>query len=123
LREQTQAAAQLLRIELNIVEARAPTEFESAFAAVTTGRADALVVMPDSMFYGQHQQIVGFAAASRMPALFTRAAEIGVTPPSARVSAKDRISPSMTIGHDGSSPQNRPSPKAATDLIRLRVDR
>ena len=72
LREQNEAAAQLLRVQLNIVEVRSPQEIKSAFAAVTAGRADALVVMPDAMFYGQHQQIVGFAAASRMPALFRK---------------------------------------------------
>jgi putative ABC transport system substrate-binding protein len=68
--EQTKAAAQSLGVEIHVVEAQAPDQFESAFAAVTRARAGALIVLPDAMLYGQHARIVTFATASRLPALF-----------------------------------------------------
>jgi ABC-type uncharacterized transport system substrate-binding protein len=68
--EQTKAAAQSLAIEIHLIEAQAPDQFESAFSSVTRGRADALIVLPDPMLYGQHPRIVTFATASRLPALF-----------------------------------------------------
>src|SRR5499427_2830049 len=68
--EQTKAAAQSLGIEIYVVEVEAPDKFESAFAAVTTVRAGALIVLPDAMLYGQHPRIVTFTAAAHLPALF-----------------------------------------------------
>jgi putative ABC transport system substrate-binding protein len=68
--EQTKAAAQSLGIEIHLVEVQAPDHFESAFTAVMRVRADALIVLPDPMLYGQHPRIVTFATASRLPALF-----------------------------------------------------
>jgi ABC-type uncharacterized transport system substrate-binding protein len=68
--EQTKAAAQSLGIETHVVEVQAPDKFQSAFAAVTTARAGALIVLPDPLLYGQHPRIVTFTAASHLPALF-----------------------------------------------------
>ena len=68
--EQTKAAAQSLGIEIYVVEVKAPNKFDSAFAAVTTVRAGALIVLPDAMLYGQHPRIVTFTAAAHLPALF-----------------------------------------------------
>jgi putative ABC transport system substrate-binding protein len=68
--EQMKAAAQSLGIEIHVVEVEAPDKFESAFAAVTTARAGALIVLPDPMLYGQHPRIVTFTAAAHLPALF-----------------------------------------------------
>jgi putative ABC transport system substrate-binding protein len=68
--EQTKAAAQSLGIEIYVVEVKAPNKFDSAFAAVTSVRAGALIVLPDPMLYGQHPRIVTFTAAAHLPALF-----------------------------------------------------
>jgi putative ABC transport system substrate-binding protein len=68
--EQTKAAAQSLGIEIYVVEVKAPDKFDSAFAAVTSVRAGALIVLPDGMLYGQHPRIVTFTAAAHLPALF-----------------------------------------------------
>jgi ABC-type uncharacterized transport system substrate-binding protein len=68
--EQTKAAAQSLGIEMHVVEVQAPDKFEGAFAAITTARAGALIVLPDPLLYGQHPRIVTFTAASHLPALF-----------------------------------------------------
>jgi putative tryptophan/tyrosine transport system substrate-binding protein len=67
----TQAAAQSLGIELQVAEAPRPDKLESAFAAITTARASALIVFQDAMFYGQHPRIVAMAAASHLPTLFS----------------------------------------------------
>ena len=71
LREQTQAAAQSLGIDLHIAEAPTPDKLESAFAAISTSRASALIILQDPMFFGQHSRIVAMAAASRLPTLFS----------------------------------------------------
>jgi putative ABC transport system substrate-binding protein len=68
--EQTKAAAQSLGTEIYVVEVQAPDKFESAFAAVATARAGALIVLPDPLLYGQHPHIVTFTAAFHLPALF-----------------------------------------------------
>jgi putative tryptophan/tyrosine transport system substrate-binding protein len=68
--EQTKAAAQSLRIEVHLVEVPGPDHFESAFTAVTRARADALIVLPDPVLYGQHLRVVTFTTASHLPALF-----------------------------------------------------
>lgn len=50
--KQTQTAARALNIELHVVEATAPEELDGAFAAISAARAQALLVNPDSMFFG-----------------------------------------------------------------------
>jgi putative tryptophan/tyrosine transport system substrate-binding protein len=68
--EQTKAAAQSLGVELHVVEVQAPDKFESAFTAITSAHAGALMVLPDPLLYGQHPRIVTFTTASHLPALF-----------------------------------------------------
>jgi putative tryptophan/tyrosine transport system substrate-binding protein len=77
--EQMQAAAQSLRIELYIAEASAPDKFESAVAATAAARADAVIVLPDGLFFNRLARIAALAAAYRLPALFSEkeAAEVG----------------------------------------------
>jgi putative ABC transport system substrate-binding protein len=67
----TKAAAQSLGIELQVAEAPRPDKLESAFAAITTARASALIVLQDAMFFGQHPRVVAMAAASHLPTLFS----------------------------------------------------
>jgi putative tryptophan/tyrosine transport system substrate-binding protein len=69
LRE-AEAAAQALGIQLQTLEARAPQEIDSAFAAMTRERAGALVVLADAIFVNQGRQIVALAAESRLPAAY-----------------------------------------------------
>ena len=77
--EQTKAAAQSLGVEVHVAEVQAPDKFESAFAAITSAHAGALIVLPDPMLYGQHPRVVTFTAASHLPALFPEkeVAEVG----------------------------------------------
>ena len=65
----TRAAARSLRLQLQMLEARAPDEIERAFAAMTREHADALVVVTDAMFILQRKRIAAFAAKQRLPTM------------------------------------------------------
>jgi putative ABC transport system substrate-binding protein len=67
---QTQAAGQSLGVQILPTEVRTPADFANAFSSLTAAHTDALIVTPDPMLYNEHPQIVAFAAASKMPALY-----------------------------------------------------
>src|SRR5206468_2014415 len=69
---QIDIVARALAIELEPVTARNPNEFESAFAAATKERADALLLMPDALFHTYPSKIVELAAKNRLPATYDR---------------------------------------------------
>ena len=64
--------ARALAIGLQVVTARNPNEFESAFGAATKERADALLLMPDALFHNYPTRIVELAAKNRLPAMYDR---------------------------------------------------
>jgi putative tryptophan/tyrosine transport system substrate-binding protein len=65
-----ETAARALGIQLQFVEARDPSEFDTAFAAIVNSRVDALFIADDGLFYPPHlQRILDFAAANRLPTL------------------------------------------------------
>jgi len=66
----TQAAAQALGVELHVLEVRTLHDFEGAFAAVTRGRAGALIVLPDALLAGNRTRIVDFAHQHGLPAVY-----------------------------------------------------
>ncbi len=59
-------AARSLRVRLQILEARAPTELPGAISAAANGSANALLVLGDPMFFGDRAQIVELAARSHL---------------------------------------------------------
>jgi putative ABC transport system substrate-binding protein len=63
------AQAQALGVQIFRVDARAPSEFEGAFAAMAEGRVDALLVTDDAMFHEYRQRIVELAATHRLPTM------------------------------------------------------
>jgi putative ABC transport system substrate-binding protein len=64
------AAAKALNVTLQPYAVREPQELEDTFAAITKGRADALLVLP-APFMGVHRQrIVDLAARIRLPAVY-----------------------------------------------------
>jgi putative ABC transport system substrate-binding protein len=69
LRE-TELAAQALKLELRFVPASGPNDFDSAFSAITRERAEAVIVLPSPMLFGEHAHIVELAAKSRLPAIY-----------------------------------------------------
>jgi putative ABC transport system substrate-binding protein len=68
--KEVEAAAQTLGLQLHLVPAVAPDEFAGAFSAMTSERADAFIVLPSPMLFGEYRQIVSLAASSRLPAMY-----------------------------------------------------
>jgi putative ABC transport system substrate-binding protein len=62
--------AQTLSLSFFPVEARGPTEFDGAFAALTRERIDALSVTENPLHVEHKISIVGFATRNRLPAIF-----------------------------------------------------
>jgi len=71
LLRESEAAARVLRLQLQVVEARNSTQLDSAFSTMTRGRAAALVVLPDLVFQDQRARIVDLAAKSRLPTMYS----------------------------------------------------
>jgi putative ABC transport system substrate-binding protein len=63
-------AARSLEVQLQLVEARGPNEFDRAFAATATERVGALLVMADSMLVLHRTRPAELAARSRLPAAY-----------------------------------------------------
>ncbi len=61
-------AARSLGVQLQLLEARGPNEFDSAFAAMAKERVGALLVLTDGMFYLHRTRLADLAARSRLPA-------------------------------------------------------
>jgi putative ABC transport system substrate-binding protein len=64
------AAAQSLGVQLQLLEAQGPNEFDVAFAAMAKERAGALFVLGDSMFNEHGAQLANLAARNRLPAMY-----------------------------------------------------
>ena len=77
--KEAEVAAQALGVRLQLVGAGDPNDLDGAFSAMTRGRADAIIVFPSPMFYGERRRIVGLAAKHRLPASygFREAADLG----------------------------------------------
>jgi putative tryptophan/tyrosine transport system substrate-binding protein len=67
------AAAQSLGLQLQLLEARDPGEFDGAFAAMAKERAGALLVVGDSMFFLHRARLADLAAKNRLPSMSTQA--------------------------------------------------
>jgi putative ABC transport system substrate-binding protein len=65
----TEEAARSMDIQLQVLAARDVKEIDRAFAAMTRGRAEALLVLTDPVFVVQHSRIAAFAARHRLPSV------------------------------------------------------
>jgi len=63
-------AARTLGMQLQLVSADRPDEIESAFSKMAKERADAFIVMPSPMLFGEHHRIVELAANGRLPGMY-----------------------------------------------------
>jgi ABC-type uncharacterized transport system substrate-binding protein len=63
-------AARSLNVQLQVLEARSPGDFASAFTTMTKTKAGALVTLASSMFFAERSRIVDQAAQSRLPAIY-----------------------------------------------------
>jgi len=66
LRE-AEVAARPLKLRLQILEARAPSEFAGALSAASRERAGALLVVLDPMFFAERTRLAELAAKHRLP--------------------------------------------------------
>ena len=64
-----EVAARTLGLQLQLVPAVGPDDFVIAFAVMVREHADALIVMPSPMLFGEYRRIVSIAANSRLPAM------------------------------------------------------
>ena len=62
-------AAQTLGVELQVVAARAPEEFEPAFRTLTQARADALLVAQESLFAIHSPRLADLSLKRRLPTI------------------------------------------------------
>jgi len=67
-----EVAARTLGAELRVVDAQRPREFTDAFAAIAKARVGGLLVLTDSMFFGQRRSIVEMAAKAALPAMYSQ---------------------------------------------------
>jgi putative ABC transport system substrate-binding protein len=70
LLKEAEVAARALGVQLQVVEARQPAEFDRAFSDMTRARAGALAVLPTPMFFSERRRLVDLAAKNRLPAVF-----------------------------------------------------
>ena len=68
--KEIESAAQSLGTRLQLVPAAGPDDLDNAFSAMTTERADGLIVFPSPMLFSQYSRIVTFAANNRLPAMY-----------------------------------------------------
>jgi putative ABC transport system substrate-binding protein len=66
-----QAAAKTLRLEIVVVKAGTPAEFEKAFAEIAQGRATGLVILADPLFNSEAGRLTTLAAKRRLPTIGT----------------------------------------------------
>jgi putative ABC transport system substrate-binding protein len=64
------AAARSMGVQLQLLEARGPNEFDGAFAAMAKERVGALLVVADSIFLLHRTRLADLAARSRLPAAY-----------------------------------------------------
>jgi putative ABC transport system substrate-binding protein len=65
-----QQAAQTMRVTLQRVEVREPSEFESAFARMTQEHGEALLVLPHPLLFRHRTRLVALAAERHLPTIW-----------------------------------------------------
>ena len=63
-------AARTLGMQLQLVPADGPDDIASAFSTMAKERADAFMVFPSPMLFGEHRRIVELAASNRLPGMY-----------------------------------------------------
>ncbi|HEY5868190.1 MAG TPA: ABC transporter substrate-binding protein [Candidatus Tectomicrobia bacterium] len=66
----TEAAAQSLGLQLQILEVRDPHDFDSAFGAAQKGRAEALIQLSSTFLSTHRKPLLDLTAKSRLPAMW-----------------------------------------------------
>jgi ABC-type uncharacterized transport system substrate-binding protein len=67
---QAEGSARGLGVQLQILDARTPSEIDTAFATMSSRRVDGILVLRDAVFRAQRTQITTLAAKNRLPAVY-----------------------------------------------------
>ncbi|HEX2929190.1 MAG TPA: ABC transporter substrate-binding protein [Candidatus Binatia bacterium] len=67
--KQTEAAAQPLKVKIQIVEVRNPNDFQAAYAAMKKENADALILSQSSFTSFHRKQLAGLGIKSNLPTM------------------------------------------------------
>ena len=67
--DEVKVAARSLGVQLQLLEARGPNEFDGAFAAMAKERVGALLVVSDAIFTHHRTRLADLAARSRLPSI------------------------------------------------------
>jgi len=70
LLKETEIAGRFLGLQLQILQARGPDELDSAFAAMTRERTDAVFVPVDAIFLANRTRLVELAKRHRLPSIY-----------------------------------------------------
>ena len=68
--KEANVSARALGVQLQVVEARGPADFDMAFSHMSAKRAGALVVLTTLVFDIERQRIVDLAAKNRLPTVY-----------------------------------------------------
>src|SRR5262249_3432655 len=68
--KETEPAARALGVTLQLVRAGRPEEIDGAFAAMSRGRAEAVVILADPMFTSARRRIAELAMNARLPTMY-----------------------------------------------------
>ena len=68
--KEANVAARSLGVQLQLLEARGPNEFDGAFAAMAKERAGGLLVLSDAMLNSHRTRLADLAARTRVPAAY-----------------------------------------------------
>ena len=69
--QHTRAAAAALSLTIQpVAEARHPDDFKNAFSTIASAKPDGLIVIRDRFLLAHRMEIVDFAAANRLPAIY-----------------------------------------------------
>jgi len=66
----TEPAGRGLGLQIQVLEAKGPDEFEKAFQAAARGRVDALIGLPDTMFVVHRKRLAELGATHRLPTMY-----------------------------------------------------
>jgi putative ABC transport system substrate-binding protein len=69
LLSETERAARALAIDLHVEEATGPDDFARAFSVFARARTDAVMVIPDTLFFFHQKRLAELAALHRLPSM------------------------------------------------------
>ena len=70
LLREAENGARRLQVQLQPVAARDLDALEGAFAAIARARPDAILILPDPLFFNFRRRVLDFAAKNRLPAMY-----------------------------------------------------